>query len=111
MKSLKVPSRVVKIVVTVIFAVLTTIATMTPEGLAAYLPQEFAGCAAIIIIFAGAIVDQYAEEKRVVRAEELAVQQAATVLGAPLDGGIVLNDEYTTVPDDSETEDVSDDGC
>lgn len=110
MKSLKVPSRVIKIVVTVIFAVLTTIATMTPEGLAAYLPQEFAGCAALIIIFAGAIVDQYAEEKRVVRAEELAVQQAATVLGAPMDGGIVLNDEYIA-PDDSETEDVSDDGC
>ena len=109
MKSLKVPSRVVKIVVTVIFAVLTTIATMTPEGLAAYLPQEFAGCAAIIISFAGAIVDQYAEEKRVVRAEELAVQQAATVLGAPMDGGIVLNDEYTTTPDDPEED--SGDGC
>ena len=110
MKSLKIPSRIVKIIVTIVFAILTTIATMTPEGLAAYLPQEVAGCAALIIIFAGAIVDQYAEEKRVVRAEELAIQQSATVLGAPLDGGIVLNDEYIA-PDDSEIEDVSDDGC
>lgn len=110
MKSLKIPSRIVKIIVTIVFAILTTIATMTPEGLAAYLPQEFAGCAALIIILAGAIVDQYAEEKRVVRAEELAIQKSATVLGAPLDGGIVLNDEYIS-PDDSEIEDVSDDGC
>ena len=110
MKSFKVPSRVIKIVVTVIFAVLTTIATMTPEGLAAYLPQEFAGCAALIIIFAGAIVDQYAEEKRVVRAEELAIQQSATVLGYPTEE-VVMNDEYIA-PSDSEAEpEVSDDGC
>ena len=110
MKSLKVPSRVIKIVVTVIFAVLTTIATMTPEGLAAYLPQEFAGCAALIIIFAGAIVDQYAEEKRVVRAEELAVENATTVLGYPTEE-VVMNDEYIA-PSDSEAEpEVSDDGC
>ena len=110
MKSLKVPSRVIKIVVTVIFAVLTTIATMTPEGLAAYLPQEFAGCAALIIIFAGAIVDQYAEEKRVVRAEELVVENATTVLGYPTEE-VVMNDEYIA-PSDSEAEpEVSDDGC
>ena len=111
MESLKYKSRVVTIIVTIIFALLTAVSTMTPEGLAAYLPQEYAGSAALIIVVAAALVNQYSEEKRVERAEELAVQKSATVLGAPLDGGIVLNDDYTTVPDDSGTEDVSDDGC
>lgn len=110
MESLKVPSRIVTVLVTIILAVLTYVAAMSPEALAAYLPSEFAPYAAVIIVIAAAIVNQYSEEKRVERAEELAVQKAATVLGAPLDGGIVLNDEYIA-PDDSETEDVSDDGC
>lgn len=111
MESLKVPSRIVTVLVTIILAVLTYVAAMSPEALAAYLPSEFAPYAAVIIVIAAAIVNQYSEEKRVERAEELAVQKTATVLGAPMDGGIVLNDEYTTTPDDSETEDVSDDGC
>lgn len=111
MESLKVPSRIVTVLVTIILAVLTYVAAMSPEALAAYLPSEFAPYAAVIIVIAAAIVNQYSEEKRVERAEELAVQKAATVLGAPMDGGIVLNDEYTTTPDDSEIEDVSDDGC
>ena len=81
---------------------------MQPEALAAYLPG-YEGYAAIIIVVAAAIVNQYSEEKRVERAEELAVQKAATVLGAPMDGGIVLNDEYTTTPDDPEED--SGDGC
>ena len=95
LESLKVPSRIVTVIVTV-------------EALAAYLPQEFAGYAALIIVIAAAIVNQYSEEKRVERAEELAIQKSATVLGAPLDGGIVLNDEYIA-PDDPE--DDSGDGC
>ena len=111
MESLKYKSRIVTLIVTIIFAVLTAVSTMTPEGLAAYLPQEYAGSAALIIVVAAALVNQYSEEKRVERAEELAVQKTTTVLGAPLDGGIVLNDEYTSTPDDSETSDVSDDGC
>ena len=114
MESLKVPSRIVSAVVTVVLALLTYVAAMSPEALAAYLPQEFAGYAALIIVIAAAIVNQYSEEKRVERAEELAIQKSATVLGAPLDGGIVLNDEYIA-PDDSDAEaenaDVSDDGC
>lgn len=110
LESLKVPSRIVTVIVTVVIALLTYVATMTPEALAGYLPQEFAGYAALIIVIAAAIVNQYSEEKRVERAEELAIQKSTTVLGAPLDGGIVLNDEYIA-PDDSETEDVSDDGC
>ena len=109
MESLKVPSRIVTVIVTIILAVLTYVAAMSPETLAAYLPNEFAPYAAVIIVIATAIVNQYSEEKRVERAEELAVQKAATVLGAPMDGGIVLNDEYTTVPDDPE--DDSGDGC
>ena len=110
MESLKVPSRIVTLIVTVVIALLTYVAAMSPEALAAYLPNEFAPYAAVIIVIAAAIVNQYSEEKRVERAEELAVQKAATVLGSPMDGGIVLNDEYIS-PDDSETEDVSDDGC
>lgn len=110
MESLKVPSRIVTVLVTIILAVLTYVAAMSPDTLAAYLPSEFAPYAAVIIVIAAAIVNQYSEEKRVERAEELAIQKSATVLGAPLDGGIVLNDEYI-VPDDSEIEDVSDDGC
>ena len=109
MESLKVPSRIVTVIVTVVIALLTYVATMTPEALAAYLPG-YEGYAALIIVIAAAIVNQYSEEKRVERAEELAIQKSTTVLGAPLDGGIVLNDEYIA-PDDSETEDVSDDGC
>ena len=108
MKSLKVPSRIVTLIVTIVIALLTYVATMQPEALAAYLPG-YEGYAAIIIVVAAAIVNQYSEEKRVERAEELAVQKAATVLGAPMDGGIVLNDEYTTTPDDPEED--SGDGC
>ena len=107
MKSLKIPSRVVTVIVTIIIALLTYVAAMSPETLAAYLPG-YEGYAAIIIVIAAAIVNQYSEEKRVERAEELAVQKAATVLGNPLDGGIVLNDEYTS-PNDPE--DDSGDGC
>ncbi len=109
LESLKVPSRIVTIIVTVVIALLTYVAAMSPETLAAYLPG-YEGYAALIIVIAAAIVNQYSEEKRVERAEELAIQKSATVLGAPLDGGIVLNDEYIA-PDDSEIEDVSDDGC
>lgn len=110
LKSLKVPSRLVTLAVTLIIALLTYVATMQPETLAAYLPGH-EGLAALIIVVAAALVNQYSEEKRVERAEELAVQKSATVLGTPLDGGVVLNDEYTIAPDDPEIEDVSGDGC
>ena len=107
MKSLKVPSRIVTLIVTIVIALLTYVATMQPETLAAYLPG-YEGYAALIIVIAAAIVNQYSEEKRVERAEELAIQKSTTVLGAPLDEGIVLNDEYIT-PDDPEVD--SGDGC
>ena len=107
MESLKIPSRIVTVIVTVVIALLTYVATMQPETLAAYLPG-YEGYAALIIVIAAAIVNQYSEEKRVERAEELAVQKSATVLGTPLDGGVVLNDEYTS-PNDPE--DDSGDGC
>lgn len=114
MESLKFKSRLVTVIVTLVFAGLTAISTMTPEGLAAYLPAEYAGSAALIIVFAAALVNQYSEEKRVERAEEIAISHSTTVLGTPLDGGIVLNDEYTC-PDDSVSEaenaDDVDDGC
>ena len=107
-KSLKIPSRIVTVIVTIIIALLTYVATMQPEALAAYLPG-YEGYAALIIVIAAAIINQYSEEKRVERAEELAVQRSATVLGTPLDGGVVLNDEYIA-PGDSALEDA-DDGC
>ena len=114
MESLKFKSRLVTVIVTLVFAGLTAISTMTPEGLAAYLPSEYAGYAALIIVFAAALVNQYSEEKRVERAEEIAISHSTTVLGTPLDGGIVLNDEYVS-PDDSVSEaenaDDVDDGC
>lgn len=114
MESLKFKSRLVTVIVTLVFAGLTAISTMTPEGLAAYLPSGYSGYAALIIVFAAALVNQYSEEKRVERAEEIAISHSTTVLGTPLDGGIVLNDEYIS-PDDSVSEaenaDDVDDGC
>ena len=115
MESYKLPSRLVTLIVTLVIGLLTYVATMQPETLASYLPG-YESYSALIIVIAAALVNQYSEERRVERAEELAVQKSSTVLGAPVDGGIVLNDEYTSTPDDSETEaenadDVSDDGC
>ena len=107
MKSLKVPSRIVTLIVTIVIALLTYVATMQPEALAAYLPG-YEGYAAIIIVVAAAIVNQYSEEKRVERAEDI-VKQKANVLGYPTEE-TVMNDEYTTAPDDPE-EDDSGDGC
>ena len=107
LKSLKVPSRVVTLATTLLIALLTYVAAMRPEALAAYMPGH-EGYAAVIIVIAAALVNQYSEEKRVERAEEIAVAKSATVLGNPMDGGIVLNDEYT-VPNDPE--DDSGDGC
>ena len=108
LKSLKVPSRVVTLATTLLIALLTYVAAMRPEALAAYMPGH-EGYAAVIIVIAAALVNQYSEEKRVERAEEIAIAKSATVLGNPMDGGIVLNDEYTTAPDDPE--DYSGDGC
>ena len=105
MKSLKIPSRIVTVIVTIVIALLTYVAAMQPEALAAYLPG-YEGYAAIIIVVAAAIVNQYSEEKRVERAEEL-VKQKDSVLGYPTEE-TVMNDEYI-VPDDPE--DDSGDGC
>ena len=106
MESLKVPSRIVTVLVTIILAVLTYVAAMSPEALAAYLPSEFAPYAAVIIVIAAAIVNQYSEEKRVERAEDI-VKQKANILGYPTEE-TVMNDEYIA-PDDPE--DDSGDGC
>ena len=105
MKSLKIPSRIVTVLVTIVIALLTYVATMQPEALAAYLPG-YEGYAAIIIVVAAAIVNQYSEEKRVERAEDI-VKQKANVLGYPTEE-TVMNDEYIA-PDDPE--DDSGDGC
>lgn len=107
MESLKVPSRIVTVIVTIIIALLTYVAAMSPETLAAYMPG-YEGYAAVIIVVAAALVNQYSEEKRVERAEEIAIAKSTTVLGYPTEE-TVMNDEYTTVPDDPE--DNSGDGC
>ena len=104
LKSLKVPSRIVTLATTLIIALLTYVAAMQPQTLAAYMPG-YEGYAAVIIVIAAALVNQYSEEKRVERAEEIAIAKSATVLGNPLDGGIVLNDEYITDIEEG------DDGC
>ncbi|MBR4396524.1 MAG: hypothetical protein IKS93_01570, partial [Methanobrevibacter sp.] len=90
LKSLKVPSRIVTLATTLIIALLTYVATMQPETLATYMPG-YEGYAAIIIVIAAALVNQYSEEKRVERAEELAIAKSSTILAHPLGGGIVLN--------------------
>lgn len=108
MESLKNKSRLITVIVTIVIAVLTYVATMQPESLAAYLPHGYESLSALIIVIAAAIVNQYSEEKRVERAEELAVMKSTKVLGAPLDGGVVLNDDY--ISDDSEIS-FSDDEC
>ena len=105
LKSLKIPSRIVTVLVTIVMALLAYVATMQPEALAAYLPG-YEGYAAIIIVVAAAIVNQYSEEKRVERAEDI-VKQKANILGYPTEE-TVMNDEYIA-PDDPE--DDSGDGC
>ncbi len=108
MESLKIPSRIVTVVVTVVIALLTYVAAMSPDTLAAYMPG-YESYAAVIIVIAAALVNQYSEEKRVERAEELAAQKTAIVLGYPTEE-TVMNDEYiSTVPDDPDDE--SGDGC
>ena len=109
LKSLKVPSRICTLATTLIIALLTYVAAMQPKTLATYLPGH-EGLAAIIIVIAAALVNQYSEEKRVERAEELAIAKSATILGHPLEGGIVLNEEYTIEPS-QEIEGEGEDGC
>lgn len=98
LKSLKVPSRIVTLVTTIIIALLTYVAAMQPQTLAAYLPG-YEGYAAVIIVIAAALVKQYAEEKRVVRAEDL-VRLQSTVLGYPTEE-TVLNEEYVLEGDEN----------
>ena len=53
MESLKIPSRIVTVIVTIIIALLTYVAAMSPETLAAYMPG-YEGYAAVIIVVADA---------------------------------------------------------
>ena len=99
LKSLKVPSRIVTLATTLIIALLTYVAAMQPQTLAPYLPG-YEGYAAIIIVIAAALVNQYSEEKRVERAEEIAIAKSATVLGYPTEE-TVLNDEYVLEGDEN----------
>ena len=99
LKSLKVPSRIVTLATTLIIALLTYVAAMQPQTLAAYLPG-YEGYAAIIIVIAAALVNQYSEEKRVERAEEIAIAKSTTVLGYPTEE-TVLNEEYVLEGDEN----------
>lgn len=99
LKSFKVPSRIVTLATTLVIALLTYVAAMQPETLAAYLPG-YEGYAALIIVIAAALVNQYSEEKRVERAEEIAISKSATVLGYPTEE-TVLNEEYVLEGDEN----------
>lgn len=92
MKSLKVPSRIVTLIVTIVISLLTYVATMQPAALAKYLPGN-EGLAAVIIVVAACIVNQYSEEKRAKRAVVIGENKASKVLGYPKEEE-VLNDEY-----------------
>ncbi len=81
MESLKFESRLTTLIVAIIFGIITYIATMNPDNLANYL-GVYGSYAPIIIIIAGIIVNQYSEESRVKRAEEL-VHHEYTILGQP----------------------------
>ena len=56
MESLKNKSRLITVIVTIVIAVLTYVATMQPESLAAYLPHGYESLSALIIVIAAAIV-------------------------------------------------------
>lgn len=81
MESLKNTSRITTLIIAIIIGIITYISTMNPDNLATYL-GIYGSYAPIIIIIAGIIVNQYSEESRVKRAEEL-VHHEYTVLGQP----------------------------
>jgi len=70
MESLKTKSRIVTIIVTIIFGIITYISTMNPSDLANQL-GVYGSYASLIIVICAAIVNQVSEEKRVKRAEDL----------------------------------------
>ena len=94
MKSLKIPSRIVTVIVTIIIALCTYVAAMSPEALGQALPG-YEAFAPVLIVIAAAIVNAYSEEKRVQRAEQLAIEHNAVVQGNPIQEE-VLNDEYVS---------------
>ena len=81
MESLKTPSRITTLAVTIIFGIITYISTMNPSDLANQL-GVYGSYASIIIVICASIVKQYSEEKRVTRAEQI-IENNYTKLGYP----------------------------
>jgi membrane-associated HD superfamily phosphohydrolase len=77
MKSLKIPSRLTSLAVTIIIAIITYISTMNPNHLATQL-GIYGSWASLIIIICTSIVNHYSEEARVKRAEEIIIQKQNT---------------------------------
>ena len=89
MESLKNTSRITTLIVAIVLGIITYISAMNPNDLANQL-GVYGNMAPVIILICGFIINQYSEESRVKRAEEL-VHHEYTVLGQPKD-----NEEETT---------------
>lgn len=77
MESLKTTSRLTTLGVAIILGIITYISTMNPDNLANYL-GVYGNYSAIIILICGFIINQYSEESRVKRAEDLVHNEYAT---------------------------------
>ena len=102
MESLKNTSRITTLIVAIIIGIITYISTMNPDNLATYL-GVYGSYAPIIIVIAGIIVNQYSEESRVKRAEEL-VHHEYTILGQPKEEE--TKEETNTTTDELPEEDI-----
>ena len=98
MESYKTKSRIITILTTVLIAALTYVSTMNPDQLAQQLGM-YGSYASLIIVICASIVNQYSEEKRVTRAEEL-VENNYTKLGYPRIQDEDNKDEVNTTTDD-----------
>ena len=81
MESLKNKSRLTTLAVAIVLGIITYIASMNPNDLANAL-GVYGNIAPVVIVICGFIINQYSEEERVKRAEEL-VHKEYTVLGYP----------------------------
>ena len=96
MESLKNTSRVTTLIVAIVLGIITYISAMNPNDLANQL-GVYGNMAPVIILICGFIINQYSEESRVKRAEEL-VHHEYTILGQPKED----KTETTTETDDTE---------
>ena len=94
MESLKNKSRVTTLIVAIVLGIITYIASMNPNDLATQL-GIYGNMAPVVILICGFIINQYSEEERVKRAEQL-VHKEYTVLGYPKEEEITPDAPVTT---------------